>query len=73
MRMAMLVSGLGGLLWATTALAADPMVTTDDLLKNATRRLGGGGGGNAAIAQGGVDVPPTRESLLEVLTETVPG
>jgi alanyl-tRNA synthetase len=45
----------------------------DDLLKNATRRLGGGGGGNAAIAQGGVDVPPTRESLLEVLTETVPG
>jgi alanyl-tRNA synthetase len=45
----------------------------DDLLKNATRRLGGGGGGNAAIAQGGVDVPPTRESLLEILTETVPG
>jgi alanyl-tRNA synthetase len=45
----------------------------DDLLKNATRRLGGGGGGNAAIAQGGVDVPPTRESLLEVLTEAVPG
>jgi hypothetical protein len=35
MRKWMLVSGLPGLLWAASALAADPMVTTDDLLKNA--------------------------------------
>ena len=44
----------------------------DDLLRNATRRFGGGGGGNATIAQGGVTSAPTRESLLEVLTEAVP-
>ncbi len=45
----------------------------DEVLNNATRRLGGGGGGNARIAQGGVGTAPTRESLLEVLAEAVPG
>ena len=44
----------------------------DEVLKDATRRLGGGGGGNARIAQGGLTSAPTRESLLEVLTEAVP-
>jgi alanyl-tRNA synthetase len=44
----------------------------DEVLKNATNRLGGGGGGNATIAQGGVNAAPTREALLEVLTEAVP-
>jgi alanyl-tRNA synthetase len=44
----------------------------DEVLKNATRRLGGGGGGNAHIAQGGVNAVPTRESLLDVLTEATP-
>ena len=48
-------------------------LNADEVLKNATNRLGGGGGGNATIAQGGVDTAPTRESLLEVLTESVPG
>ncbi|MFB9839406.1 hypothetical protein, partial [Actinoallomurus acaciae] len=45
----------------------------DALVEGATRRLGGGGGGNARIAQGGLAIAPTTESLIEVLAETVPG
>jgi alanyl-tRNA synthetase len=44
-------------------------VRADELLRHTTARLGGGGGGNATLAQGGLTSAPTRESLIEVLTE----
>jgi alanyl-tRNA synthetase len=52
--------------------ALSDRVRADALLRCATERLGGGGGGNARIAQGGVPETPTKESLLEVLGESVP-